>query len=184
MRQLTNAGIKCVLNWGPLNWQVLEVDIDKSCNPPAGALLVQKITEIGVLPVRSSNGAAGYDLASPRNEVVTAGDRTVVKLDIAIRVPPGTYGRIAPRSGLAVKHGIDVGAGVIDADYNGNVGVLLFNHSDTDFNIAAGDRIAQLLLERIVTPDVTMVDFLPATKRGEGGFGSTGTGTSSAASSS
>jgi dUTP pyrophosphatase len=80
----------------------------------------------------------------------------------------------APRSGLAVKHHIDVGAGVIDADYRGNVGVVLFNHADTDFSVSAGDRVAQLILEKIITPDVVEVDDLDATVRGAGGYGSTG----------
>jgi deoxyuridine 5'-triphosphate nucleotidohydrolase len=100
----------------------------------------------------------------------------MLKTDIAIAVPLGTYGRVAPRSGLALKHGIDVGAGVIDEDYRGNVGVILFNHSDVDFIVAAGDRVAQLILEKIETPDVEVVDDLSETVRGGGGFGSTGVG--------
>lgn len=81
---------------------------------------------------------------------------------------------IAPRSGLAWKHSIDVGAGVIDADYRGPVGVVLFNHSEVDFEVKAGDRIAQLIVQKIVTPDVEKVDDLDSTVRGSGGFGSTG----------
>lgn len=82
---------------------------------------------------------------------------------------------VAPRSGLAWKHSIDVGAGVIDADYRGPVGVILFNHSDTDFEVKVGDRVAQLIIEKIVTPNVvTEVEDLDETVRGEGGFGSTG----------
>ena len=69
--------------------------------------------------------------------------------DISIAVPAGTYGRVAPRSGLASKHSIHTGAGVIDADYRGPVKVLLFNLSGTDFNVAPGDRIAQLIVERV-----------------------------------
>lgn len=69
--------------------------------------------------------------------------------DISIAVPAGTYGRVAPRSGLASKHSIDVGAGVIDADYRGPVKVLMFNLSNTDFKVEAGDRIAQLIVERV-----------------------------------
>ncbi len=106
--------------------------------------------------------------------VVPARGRALLKTDIAIAVPAGTYGRVAPRSGLALKAGIDTGAGVIDADYRGNVGVILFNHSDTDFAVAAGDRIAQLILEAIVTPPVAAVDELDDTDRGADGFGSTG----------
>lgn len=75
---------------------------------------------------------------------------------------------------MAWKHSIDVGAGVIDADYRGPVGVILFNYSDVDFEVKAGDRIAQLIIEQIVTPEVTEVDDLDLTVRGAGGFGSTG----------
>lgn len=106
--------------------------------------------------------------------VVPARGRALLKTDIAIAVPAGTYGRVAPRSGLALKAGIDTGAGVIDEDYRGNVGVILFNHSDADFAVAAGDRIAQLILEAIVTPGVDVVEELDDTARGAGGFGSTG----------
>lgn len=81
---------------------------------------------------------------------------------------------VAPRSGLAWKHSIDVGAGVIDADYRGPLGVILFNHSDVDFEVKVGDRIAQLIIEKIMTPDVLEVDDLDSTTRGTGGFGSTG----------
>ena len=81
---------------------------------------------------------------------------------------------MAPRSGLAYKKGIDVGAGVIDEDYRGEVGVILFNFGEEDFEVAPGDRIAQLILERIATPDVEVVADLDATDRGAGGFGSTG----------
>lgn len=84
-------------------------------------------------------------------------------------------GRLAaPRSGLALKHSIDVGAGVIDADYRGPVGVILFNHSDADFAVKPGDRIAQMIIEVIATPEVAEVEDLDATVRGDGGFGSTG----------
>ena len=96
--------------------------------------------------------------------------------DLSIATPAGTYGRIAPRSGLAAKHFIDTGAGVIDADYRGEVKVLLFNHSEKDFEIKVGDRIAQLVLERIYTPEVMEVENLEESVRGAGGFGSTGVG--------
>lgn len=88
--------------------------------------------------------------------------------------PSPTDGRIAPRSGLASKHMIDTGAGVIDADYRGQVKVLLFNHGEKDFEVKEGDRVAQLVLERIYTPEVLEVQELEESVRGAGGFGSTG----------
>ena len=119
----------------------------------------------------------GYDLASAVDIVVPAKGKAIVKTDLAIAIPENTYARIAPRSGLAVKHFIDVGAGVVDYDYRGNVGVVLFNHSDTDFTVQQSDRIAQLILEKISMVPVEEVSELPSTERGAGGFGSTGTET-------
>jgi dUTP pyrophosphatase len=111
---------------------------------------------------------------SAENTAIVARSQALVATDISIAVPAGTYGRVAPRSGLAVKHGIDTGAGVIDADYRGPVKVVLFNLSDKDFEIKEGDRIAQLILERIASPSVVVVKELSETARGQGGFGSTG----------
>ncbi|ELU04579.1 hypothetical protein CAPTEDRAFT_178519 [Capitella teleta] len=102
--------------------------------------------------------------------------KQLVKTDIQIAVPDGCYGRVAPRSGLAHKHFIDVGAGVIDQDYRGNVGVILFNlNKDASFTVKKGDRVAQLILERIYIADLQELPTLDETERGEGGFGSTGT---------
>ncbi|XP_076926150.1 deoxyuridine 5'-triphosphate nucleotidohydrolase-like [Bidens hawaiensis] len=135
---------------------------------------VKKLSEKAVLPSRGSSLAAGYDLSSAIDTKVPARGKALVATDLSIAVPQGTYARIAPRSGLAWKHSIDVGAGVVDADYRGPVGVILFNHSDTDFEVKVGDRIAQLIVEKIITPEVVEVDDLDATVRGAGGFGSTG----------
>lgn len=137
-------------------------------------LSVKRLSQSATLPHRSTPGAAGYDLSSAVNTVIPARGKEIVKTDLSIAVPEGTYGRVAPRSGLAWKHHIDVGAGVIDSDYRGNVGVVLFNHSERDFPVQVGDRIAQLILERIIVPDVVEVQELPDTIRGAGGFGSTG----------
>lgn len=137
-------------------------------------LKVKKLSEKAVLPARGSSLAAGYDLSSAAEMVVPARGKALVPTDLSIAIPEGTYARIAPRSGLALKHSIDVGAGVIDADYRGPVGVILFNHSDADFAVKPGDRIAQMIIEVIATPDVAEVEDLDATVRGEGGFGSTG----------
>ena len=95
-------------------------------------------------------------------------------LILQISVPPGTYGRIAPRSSLAVKHHINVAAGVIDADYTGNVGIVLFNHGEVAFVVRRGDRVAQLICEKIVYPTLEESLSLETTKRGSRGFGSTG----------
>nr|3SO2_A Chain A, Chlorella dUTPase [Chlorella variabilis] len=138
------------------------------------ALRVHLLNEHAVLPKRGSAGAAGFDLASCEDTEVPARGRAVVKTGLQIAIPPGTYARVAPRSGLAVKHFIDTGAGVVDEDYRGEVGVVLFNHGETPFQVRRGDRVAQLILERIATPEVVEVESLDETTRGTGGYGSTG----------
>lgn len=137
-------------------------------------LIVKRRSPVAILPKRASAQAAGYDLCSSKSVTILPGKRMLVPTGLSITVPLGTYGRVAPRSGLAVKHGINVLAGVIDRDYTGEVGVVLVNHADADFVINEGDRIGQLILEKIDTPDVEEVEELEATARGEGGFGSTG----------
>ncbi|EEH11214.1 dUTPase [Histoplasma capsulatum G186AR] len=138
------------------------------------ALLIKKLVPTARAPTRGSAFAAGYDLYCAKAIVIPAKGKALVDTGLAIAVPDGTYGRIAPRSGLASKHFIDTGAGVIDADYRGEVKVLLFNFSDVDFTVNEGDRIAQLVLERIYTPEVVEVEQLEESVRGAGGFGSTG----------
>ncbi|KAK0729227.1 dUTPase-like protein [Apiosordaria backusii] len=138
------------------------------------ALQVKKLSSTARLPTRGSAFAAGYDLYASKDTTIPARGKALVDTDISIAVPANTYGRIAPRSGLAAKHFIDTGAGVIDADYRGPVKVLLFNHADADFEVKEGDRIAQLIVERIYTPDIVEVQELEESVRGAGGFGSTG----------
>ncbi|KAG9778306.1 Deoxyuridine 5'-triphosphate nucleotidohydrolase [Exophiala dermatitidis] len=145
--------------------------LSSSSQPP---LLVKKLSPDATTPTRGSAFAAGYDLYASKPTTVPARGKTLVSTDLAIATPEGTYGRVAPRSGLASKHYIDTGAGVIDADYRGEVKVLLFNHSDVDFQVNKGDRIAQLVLERIYTPEIVEVENLEESVRGAGGFGSTG----------
>ena len=142
--------------------------------PGAQKLIVKKRSPKATLPKRASTQAAGYDLCSLGGLTIAPGKRVIVPTGLSITVPIGTYGRVAPRSGLAVKHGINVLAGVIDRDYTGEVGVVLVNHNDEDFIINEGDRVGQLIMEKIETPDVEEVEELEATERGEGGFGSTG----------
>ncbi|KAF8076089.1 dUTP pyrophosphatase [Lyophyllum atratum] len=141
---------------------------------PVSNLLIKRLSEKARLPTRGSPLSAGYDLYSAEKKVIPAHGKALIDTQISIAVPVGTYGRVAPRSGLASKFMIDTGAGVIDADYRGVVFVLLFNLSDKDFQVLEGDRIAQLIIERIYTPEVLEVEDLDETLRGAGGFGSTG----------
>tara|TARA_B100000282_G_C31738537_1_gene494959 strand:- start:2823 stop:3263 length:441 start_codon:yes stop_codon:yes gene_type:complete len=143
-------------------------------------LRVKRLSEKATLPVRGSGLAAGYDLASAEDIVIPARGKAIAKTDLAMVIPLGHYGRIAPRSGFSWKKHTDIGAGVIDADYRGNVGVVIFNHSDEDISVSQGDRVAQLIIEQISTPVVEDVEGdLDDTERGEGGFGSTGMTSSS-----
>jgi deoxyuridine 5'-triphosphate nucleotidohydrolase len=137
-------------------------------------LYIKRLTPNAIFPSRASSLAAGYDLYSAVDTVIPARGNGLVKTDLSITIPEGCYGRIAPRSGLALNHGIDVGAGVIDRDYTGNVGIVLFNHRDTDFNIWKGDRVAQLVCEQIKIPELVETDEMMPTIRGGKGFGSTG----------
>jgi dUTP pyrophosphatase len=140
------------------------------------SLKVQKLVPHATIPLRATPGSAGYDLYSAEGYVILPQHRVVVSTGIQVALPEGTYGRVAPRSGLAVKHGLDVGAGVVDPDYTGELKVVLFNHDPKQtFIIRPGYRIAQLILESYVVADVEMVGSLDAsTDRGSGGFGSTG----------
>ena len=133
-----------------------------------------KLSKNATTPTKGSILSAGYDLYSAENIVIEPQNMGLVMTDIQIAVPYGCYGRIAPRSGLTLKHFIDVGAGVIDADYRGNLGVVLFNFSGKAFCVERGDRIAQLILERIEVVQLIEVPLLEETFRGKKGFGSTG----------
>ncbi|ODN75592.1 hypothetical protein L202_06711 [Cryptococcus amylolentus CBS 6039] len=141
---------------------------------PTNTLLIKKLSSAATTPTRGSPLSAGYDLYAAEDKLIPARGKELVDLQLSIAVPEGTYGRIAPRSGLAAKHHIDTGAGVIDADYRGPVMVLLFNLGEKDFEVKKGDRVAQLILERIIMAEMQEVDDLDATARGSGGFGSTG----------
>ncbi|XP_049574723.1 deoxyuridine 5'-triphosphate nucleotidohydrolase, mitochondrial [Syngnathus scovelli] len=144
-------------------------------NPAEGSVLrFAKLSEHATTPTRGSPKAAGFDLYSAYDYSIGPMDKAIVKTDIQIAVPHGCYGRVAPRSGLAAKHFIDVGAGVVDEDYRGNVGVVLFNFSKQTFEVKKGDRIAQLVCERIAYPELVEEERLDDTERGTGGFGSTG----------
>jgi len=138
------------------------------------SLCVKRLTKDAILPTRGSNASVGYDLYSTDQVIIPPTHRALVGTSVAILMPNGVYGRVAPRSGLAVKHGIQVGAGVIDPDYTGEVKVVLFNHGDKVFEVKKGERIAQLILEKCETPRVEEIGVIEETNRGAGGFGSTG----------
>lgn len=119
------------------------------------SLKVTKLVPHATVPSRATPLSAGYDLYSAEGYVILPQHRVVVSTGIQVALPDGVYGRIAPRSGLAVKHGLDVGAGVVDPDYNGELKVVLFNHDPKQtFIIRPGYRIAQLILENYTIADV------------------------------
>jgi len=130
----------------------------------------------GFEPVYAKPGDAGADLRSVVVTTVPAQSRVLVPTGVSIALPNGYVGLVHPRSGLAAKHGITVlnTPGTIDAGYRGEIMVILYNSSDTDFEIAVGDRIAQLLIQSVEKAVFTSVEKLPASERGETGFGSSG----------
>ena len=128
----------------------------------------------GSAPKYAHDGDAGADLTASEKTIIPARDRSLVGTGIRLEIPEGHVGLIWPRSGLAVKKGIDCGAGVIDSHYRGEIKILLFNHSDNDFRIEPGDRIAQILIQKIQRAEFIPVSELSKTGRNEGGFGSTG----------
>lgn len=138
-------------------------------------LYVKKVHNDAVIPTRGSAYAAGIDLSSVEQTIIEPGERAIVSTGLSVAIPNDTYLRIAPRSGLAAKYGIDVFAGVVDSDYRGELKVILANHGKQPFVINKGDRIAQAILEVIKTPIIQEVSELQETSRGANGFGSTGT---------
>lgn len=136
---------------------------------------VKKLSENATIPTQGTNFAAGYDLYAAEDAVVVCGTRKLIKTNISMEITLGYYGRIAPRSGLAYKNGIDVLAGVIDSDYRGDIGVILYNtDKNIDFTVKKGDRIAQIIFEACYIATLNNVDNLDNTLRQAGGFGSTG----------
>ena len=131
------------------------------------------------LPERASAFAAGFDLRACVNApvVVAVGGRALVPTGVEIALPPGYEAQVRPRSGLALKTGMTLlnSPGTIDADYRGEIGVIVVNHGTAEVTICRGDRIAQLVIHRLPEVVLEAVDELPETARGAGGFGHTGT---------
>ena len=133
-----------------------------------------RVDERAFCPDRGSSEAAGFDIKSPEEATMRARSRTLLSTGLKMAFPPGSYGRLASRSGLSAARGIEVGAGVVDSDYRGVVSVLLYNHSDEDFFVRRGDKIAQVIPEKIVVGEFMEATCLERSERGDGGFGSTG----------
>ena len=138
---------------------------------------IQKINKLAKLPKRMTEHAAGYDLYSCNEEeiVIKTGDVTLISTGIAISLPTGYEAQIRPRSGLAIKHQIGVlnSPGTIDADYRGEIKVILFNFGKTDFIVSTHTRIAQMVISRHESIDFVITAMLDETDRGSGGFGHT-----------
>jgi dUTP pyrophosphatase len=156
----------------------------KSDNPVERPLVaVQKLPHFGdlSLPAYETNQSAGMDLraalAPGQKMTILPGRRALVPTGLSIALPPGFEAQIRPRSGLALKHGVTClnSPGTIDADYRGEIGVILINHGWESFNIVRGDRIAQMVVAPIIQIDWMEQQALDETHRGAGGFGSTGT---------
>jgi len=142
---------------------------------PASRLVVRFTVETGgTMPEYASRGAAGADLRSSVAVEIGRGERAAVPTGLRLEIPPGHVGLVWPRSGLALRHGIDTLAGVIDSDYRGEVKVVLVNHGEESWLIAPGDRIAQLLVQPVERATFAAASTLEASERGGGGFGSTG----------
>lgn len=124
-------------------------------------------------PTRGTAESAGYDLYSCENKWIKAKSHEPIDIGIQIALPKNTLGLIAPRSGLSFKYGIDT-SGIIDEDYRGTIKVILYNHSNEDFEVKLGSRIAQFICTPVYHPQLRQIDSLDKTARGHGGFGSTG----------
>ncbi|MBR6061972.1 MAG: dUTP diphosphatase [Spirochaetales bacterium] len=137
---------------------------------------IKKINENAIVPTKQTANSAGYDLYASEDVSIAAHKYAAVGTGISVEMPNNIEGQVRPRSGLAFKFGITVlnAPGTIDADYRGEIRVCLINHSDTDYDVHAGDRIAQIVFAAVAPTVLTEVTQLGATERGEGGFGSTG----------
>ena len=139
-------------------------------------LHVKRLTPTATLPVRATENASCFDVCADLDGVVPPGERMLVKTGLAVAVPPGFEVQVRSRSGLALKQGVAVlnAPGTVDADYRGEVGVILMNHGREPFTFKRGDRVAQIGGYRVEMCAAVEVDVLEATARGAGGFGHTG----------
>jgi dUTP pyrophosphatase len=146
----------------------------RSPNSDLSVLSFKRLDPRAILPSRGSEFAAGLDIYTIEDLEILPGERRLAHTGLAVAIPEGHYGRIAPRSGLATKNGLDTLAGVIDADYRGEIGCLLYNAGNETIQLPTGSKICQLIIEKIITPTPAWADKITETDRGSGGFGSTG----------
>jgi dUTP pyrophosphatase len=137
-------------------------------------LYIKRLVETAKIPTRASLGSAGCDLYANEKKTILPLKNDLVATGISMKIPDGYYGRIAPRSGFSVKTGLLINAGVIDSDYRGEVKILFQNTKDYPIHIQVGERVAQLVLEKILLADIEEVADLDKTERGFNGFGSSG----------
>lgn len=148
--------------------------IEKTTDCDSGCINVVRLNGSAVVPSRSNPTDAGYDLYSIEPKVIKPGKRQLVKTGISMSIPVNYVGLIWPRSGLAVKHGIDTMAGVIDSGYRGEICVVLQNHGEDDYVVNTGDRVAQILFQKVECVYFDEVNSLEDSDRGASGFGSSG----------
>jgi len=152
----------------------LDSSQDDAAAAESRVLSFKKLDAKAILPSRGSSHSAGLDIFSIEDVVIEPKQRALVRTGLAVAIPGGHYGRVAPRSGLATQKGLDVLAGVIDSDYRGEIGCLLYNSGDETIQLPAQSKICQLIIEKIITPVAVWADEISNTERGSGGFGSTG----------
>ena len=147
---------------------------DEAVDAELRLLSFKRLDSRATLPSRGSASAAGLDLYSIEDITIGPKQRVLAHTGLAVAIPEGHYGRIAPRSGLALRTGLDILSGVIDADYRGEIGCLLYNSGDETIHLPAQSKICQLIIEKIITPTAVWAEGISETDRGSGGFGSTG----------
>lgn len=148
--------------------------LDDAENTQLEVLSFKRLDPRATLPSRGSSLSAGLDICSIEDVAIEPKQRSLVPTGLAVAIPEGYYGRVAPRSGLATQKGLDVLAGVIDADYRGEIRCLLYNAGDEAIHLPAQSKICQLIIEKIITPTAVWAEEISDTDRGSGGFGSTG----------
>lgn len=131
------------------------------------------LDEGAYMPTRAHDVDAGLDLYAKEKQIVSARERATFDTGVHVEIPRGYAGLVVSKSGLNKKYGL-TSEGVIDSGYTGSIGVTLYNNSGYDYTVNAGDKISQLVILPILTPDLELVDSLEETERGNGGFGSTG----------